>query len=252
MRTSRPPLFLALVLAGSLPVAHAVDHTVFVGGASDVFSPNTLTINVGDRVFFRNQGGLHNVAADNGLFRCAEDCQGVNGGSGNPSANGWAFAVQLNAPGTLGYHCDVHGNQRGTITVQQGSGGGNVNITPGFTGAWYDPQQAGHGLFLEVLSDGRLLAWWFSFGADGRQVWFGGTGPIEGNRAVVVADQTQGGRWIPNVDPGQVVNNRWGTLNFTFTSCTSGRVDFASNFPEFGTGSMQLTRLTLPAGLNCP
>src|SRR5258707_10830721 len=26
-------------------------------------------------------------------------------------------------------------------------------IDPGITGAWYDPSQSGHGLFIEVLSD---------------------------------------------------------------------------------------------------
>jgi plastocyanin len=245
-------LSLLLLLCGGWPVvATAIDHTVLVG-PGETYNPSTVTINVGDRVVFRNQGGLHNVAEDNGLFRCAQDCQGVNGGTGNPSSNAWVFGVQLNATGTLNYHCDTHPNQRGTIIVQQAGGGGNVQITPGFTGAWYDPQQSGHGLFLEVLPDGRLLAWWFTFGTDGRQVWFGGTGPIQGNRAVVTADQTLGGRWIPNFNPAQVTNLRWGTLTFTFTSCTSGRVEFSSNLAEFGAGAMQLTRLTAPAGVNCP
>jgi hypothetical protein len=47
------------------------------------------------------------------------------------------------------------------------------------------------------------------------------------------------------------VNNIWGTLTFTFTNCNQGKVDFNSVL-GYGTGSMNLTRLTQPAGLSCP
>ena len=60
-----------------------------------------------------------------------------------------------------------------------------------------------------------------------------------------------GGRWIPNFDPNQIVTNPWGTLTFTFTDCNHGKVDFNS-VVGYGTGSMNLTRLTQPAGVTCP
>jgi len=126
-------------------------------------------------------------------------------------------------------------------------------IGPGITGAWYDPQQSGHGLFLEVLAENRLLAWWFAFSPDGtQQSWFGGVGTYSGNTATMQANLTTGGRWIPNFDPTKVVGNPWGTLNFTFTGCNAGRVDFTSTYPGYGSNHMDLTRLTLPAGLTCP
>ena len=125
-------------------------------------------------------------------------------------------------------------------------------IGPGFTGAWYDPQQSGHGLFLEVLPPDRLLAWWFTFTPDGsQQSWFGGVGTISGNTATVPVDLTQGGRWIPNFDPTRIVDVPWGTLVFTFSDCNSGRVDFTSSYPGYGSDHMALTRLTLPYGLTC-
>ena len=132
-------------------------------------------------------------------------------------------------------------------------GAATLAIGPGFSGAWYDPQQSGHGLFLEVLPGSRLLAWWFTFTPDGtQQSWFGGVGTISGNTAMVPVDLTQGGRWIPNFDPAKVVRVPWGTLAFTFSDCNNGRVDFTSSFPGYGSGSMTLARLTLPAGLACP
>ena len=84
---------------------------------------------------------------------------------------------------------------------------------PGFTGAWYDPQQSGHGLFLEVLTDNRILAWWFTFNPDGtQQSWFGNVGAINGDTATSLRVQTEGGRWIPNFDHANVTQPPWGTL----------------------------------------
>jgi hypothetical protein len=106
---------------------------------------------------------------------------------------------------------------------------------------------------LEVLSDQRLLALWFAFNPQGnQQAWFGGVGTYSGNIATItdVALPT-GGRWIPNFDPNTIARNPWGTLTFTFSDCNHGKVDFTS-VRGYGSGSMNLTRLTLPAGLTCP
>jgi hypothetical protein len=126
-------------------------------------------------------------------------------------------------------------------------------IGPAITGSWYDPAQSGHGLFIEVLSDNRFYASWFAFNPAGtQQAWFTGVGTYSGNTATIVGvEQPTGGRWIPNFDPNQVVHNAWGTLTFTFADCDHGKVDFNS-VAGYGSGSMNLTRLTQPAGLSCP
>jgi len=127
-----------------------------------------------------------------------------------------------------------------------------VPIDANFTGSWFDPTQSGQGLMLEVLSDKRLLAFWFSFNPAGdQQAWFGGVGTYSGNTATItdVALPT-GGRWIPNFNQNAIVLNPWGTLTFTFSDCNHGKVDFNSVY-GYGSGSMNLTRLTLPAGLTC-
>ena len=128
-----------------------------------------------------------------------------------------------------------------------------VTIGPGFTGTWYDPAQSGHGLFIEVLPDNRFYAAWFAFNPTGTaQAWFTGVGTYSGNTATITAvEQPTGGRWIPNFDPSQIVRNAWGTLTFTFTDCNHGTVNFDSMI-GYGTGSMNLTRLTRPARLTCP
>ena len=143
---------------------------------------------------------------------------------------------------------------RADFALWQVEGTVGVPITPAFTGAWYDPAQSGHGLLVEVLPNDVLLAYWFAFTPDGsQQAWFGGTGPILGDQAIVYASQGSGGHWIPNFDPADYTLHSWGTLTFTFTDCDHGRVDFASSItdPPWGWSSMSLKRLTQPAGLDC-
>ncbi|HZP64873.1 MAG TPA: hypothetical protein VFB32_01070, partial [Rudaea sp.] len=128
----------------------------------------------------------------------------------------------------------------------------SVPIEPSFTGAWFDPTQSGHGLFVEVLPDNRFLAWWFTFAPDGGQAWFGGVGTYSGNTATITeVALTTGGRFIPNFDPSTITKTLWGSLTFTFDDCNHGRVDFASVL-GYGSGSMPLTRLTQIDGTTCP
>ena len=79
-------------------------------------------------------------------------------------------------------------------------------IRPSFTGAWYDPAQNGHGVFLEILPGNQVFFGWFTFTSDGtQQAWFGGLGTYSGNTASIpVVDLPTGGRWIPNFDPAEI------------------------------------------------
>ena len=128
-------------------------------------------------------------------------------------------------------------------------------IDPGFTGSWYDPAQNGHGFMLEVLpgTPMRLLAGWFTFTPQGGQAWITGVGEIDGSRAIVQGYRMagSGGRFPPNFDAASVHHEPWGTLTFTFSDCGHGHVDWVSTASGYGGGGMDLTRLTMPAGLTC-
>jgi len=245
------------VLALAAIGAQAADHRVSVGGASVRFDPPDITINVGDTVTWVSESAQpHNVHANDGSFRCAAGCDG-QGGDGAPHTGPWTSTVTFTHAGIVGYVCDPHASygMRGVVRVVEGGGGGggpaHVPITSGFTGAWYDPEQSGHGIFIEVLPGNQMLAWWFTFNPDGtQQAWFGNVGAINGDTATIGALQAEGGRWIPNFDPGNVTQQPWGTLTFQFTDCNHGEVTFASSGP-YGNGHMDLTRITQPAGLEC-
>lgn len=72
-----------------------------------VFTPASLIVQVGDTVTWTNEGGFHNVAANDSSFRCAVGCDG-EGGNGNPSSSNWSFSRTFGTPGTVGYVCELH------------------------------------------------------------------------------------------------------------------------------------------------
>jgi len=125
MHAARRPMRLlsamlfCLMAAG---MAHAKTSIVIVGGQGLTFSPQTLDIDAGDTVTFLNFGGVHNVVADDGSFRCAHGCDN-DGHGGNGSATGqlWSVSVDFPNPGKVGYFCEVHGapgdGMFGTINV---------------------------------------------------------------------------------------------------------------------------------------
>ena len=102
--------------------AGATTWFVVVGGQSLSFSPQTLDVQAGDTVTFLNLGGLHNVVADDGSFRCAHGCDNDgHGGSGAASNQLWSVSIGFPTAGTVGYFCEVHGapgvGMFGTINV---------------------------------------------------------------------------------------------------------------------------------------
>jgi hypothetical protein len=92
-------------------------------------------------------------------------------------------------------------------------------IGPGITGAWYDPLQSGHGLFIEVLPDNRFYASWFAFDPAGaQQAWFTGVGTYEGNTASITAVSNHR-RTLDSPDPNKS-RNALGTLTFLSPTAT--------------------------------
>ena len=45
------------------------------------------------------------------------------------------------------------------------------NVRPSWSGAWYNPDQSGHGISVEVLDDERTAFFWYTYDLDGNPVW---------------------------------------------------------------------------------
>lgn len=117
MRATLLPLLLA-----PLGLLGQTTHFVSVGGSTATpnnlpyYTPQHLTIPVGDIVQWSNQSGTHNV--DGRLSTFPGNPAGFYSGA---SANGsWTFPWTFTIPGVYNYHCSSEGHaatQNGTITV---------------------------------------------------------------------------------------------------------------------------------------
>jgi arylsulfatase A-like enzyme len=119
------------------------------------------------------------------------------------------------------------------------------------SGSWYDLTHEGEGLVIEVLPDGRVLLFWFSYDSAGNPAWFFGIGEISGS-TVAVSDMltTSGGRFGPAFDPADVEIRPWGSL-LVELGCQYGKLDYAADTAEFSVGKQTLVRLTQPGNPRC-
>ncbi len=117
-------IFTFLTFCGMLGSLVAQDHIVTLSGIA--FSPNNLTINVGETVQWDNMGGTHNV--NSSLTTYPSNPEGFLSGNAAPAP--WAFMHTFNVPGVYAYRCDPHFSlgMTGTITVNAAATG-DVVIT---------------------------------------------------------------------------------------------------------------------------
>lgn len=117
------------------------------------------------------------------------------------------------------------------------------------SGTWYNPQQSGHGVMVEVL-DGQLLAVWYTF-LDGAQRWLIGQGPIVGASATLDTISARGADFPPRFNPASVVREPWGTLTFTAVDADRARLSWSSAQPGYDSGTLDLVRLSSLSGRSC-
>jgi plastocyanin len=219
---------LTSLVASAEPSAATIDVQV----VNFRYVPNDITIQAGDTVRWTNQGGLHNVRADDGSF------------GNNASNDAWVFSRTFNTPGEVRYHCQIHSgpgqdiNQamNGRITVDPA--GTSFAINQGIAGAWFNSATGGQGFMMEVRpSDRFFFVAWFTFddddspgapaGAklgDSDQIWLTAQGNYDGATAQIPIFNTVGGRFNNN---RPTTTTQVGTMTVSFTSCTAGTVTYS-------------------------
>ena len=94
---------LSLVIAVA-PAALAADHGVDIAGFA--FSPQSITVAVGDTVTWSNSDAQnHTATADDGSFDTG------------PISSGSPKSVTFSTGGTFAYHCRIHPAMTGTVVV---------------------------------------------------------------------------------------------------------------------------------------
>ena len=131
--------------------------------------------------------------------------------------------------------------------------GSDFTITAGITGSWFDRTREGEGFNIEIIGtslDPQLLAYFYTYDDFGNQMWLNGFAAANGDTAVVPMQVTSGAVFGDLFDPTDVVYESWGTITFTFSSCSAGTAAYTST--AFGNGTFNIARLTTVTGVNCP
>jgi len=120
------------------------------------------------------------------------------------------------------------------------------------SGTWFDRTHDGEGYIVEVLSNGLVVVFWFSFDPEGNRRWFYDAGEIiEGKLVFNEMLTTRGGIFGPDFDPEAVEQIPWGTLELDL-DCNGGTATYSSTEEGFGSGVLNVVRLTSIDTLNCP
>lgn len=118
-------------------------------------------------------------------------------------------------------------------------------LRPCHSGSWYDATQDGHGLMLQILpgpNGPQLAAIWYAF-INGRQTWLLGSGPILGDGAQVAMQLASGGQF-PGRGNASVQLRDWGVLSVKAVDREQLRATWNSPLEGFGSGTLNLTRIT--------
>jgi plastocyanin len=134
---------VAAIAAGSVLAA-----TTDVGIAGFSFSPNSVTINVGDTVTWDNSDSQHHTAtADDGSFDTG------------PISSGTPKSVKFSTAGTFAYHCSIHPTMTATVVVKAAAGG-----TPPATDTIIPPTPVASASPIDGLAAAAALAFAWLFG----------------------------------------------------------------------------------------
>lgn len=129
-----------------------------------------------------------------------------------------------------------------------------VRLRPGRSGPFFDPTHSGEGWMLELLGDGRAVAYWFTYDPQGRQAWMIGVGRIQGD-GLWFGDMLQpvGARFGASFDPDDVDLVPWGELGFAFEpdSCRDASLRYFADLPDYGEGTLQPVIINPLAGTHC-
>ncbi len=172
---------------------------------------------------------------------------GFNGSIGNPDAtpvnilggsNGAGFSFDAS-----GADFSRNASRIAEIAITRG-------IDGSFSGSWYNPDRSGEGLMIELTNGDTPTAVvsFYTYAPDGsgEQVWLIGSGPLAGDTAIADLVITEGTGFGDQFDPAAVSRTPWGQVRVRFTSDTTAQLEYESTLEGYGSGQIDLTRLTAP------
>jgi hypothetical protein len=172
---------------------------------------------------------------------------GFNGSVGFPDGSPMNILGGTNGPGFFfdpeAADFTRNGARVATVTIERAFDGS-------LSGSWFNPARSGEGLMLELVDDDRPTAVvsYYTYAADGSgdQVWLIGAGPLAGDTAIADLDITQGTEFGPDFDAEAVERTPWGQVRIRFLSDREAVLEYDATLEGYGSGSVELQRLTAP------
>lgn len=115
---------------------------------------------------------------------------------------------------------------------------GRVQINAGMNDAWYNPETAGQGVFVNVFPDsGNLFLGWFTYDVDGRSQgdsvvgdsghrWLTAVGRYDGNAVFMDASNTRQGAFNRNDDVWRSYYDDIARISLVFESCDRATLSY--------------------------
>jgi plastocyanin len=225
-----------LLLTLSMAV-FAETHDVAV--TDNRFTPNDLTINVGDTVRWTNAAGgaPHDVTDDK--FQWA-----------SPTSSSFTYSKTFDTAEEILYHCTIHSGPGGNIATRmngritvEGVSAPPFLINAGISDAWYFPATSGQGFFIIVWEDQKtVFLAWFTYdtarpldnvtadlGEPGHR-WITALGEYDGDTADLDVYLSSGMIFDSAVPPVDIMQYPGATLKIVWSSCKAGIVKY--NIPS--------------------
>jgi len=121
-------------------------------------------------------------------------------------------------------------------------------------GLWYDPTHDGEGYVLEVLPDGRIVIYWFTYDNDGEPAWMIGTvnGPSLDGGADIPLDLTEGGNFGVGFNPDNVIFTGNGAVTIRIPCNDTSTAEYRGGDSRFPEVTLKLEPLATYIAPTCP
>jgi hypothetical protein len=130
---------------------------------------------------------------------------------------------------------------------------GSPLLSGGANGLFYSAAFDGHYVTVQEVRPDEYVIFWNTFDLNGTQAWIIASGGREADVISAQAYFQSSGVLVPgagaDVDTSQL--QQWGTIEIDLADCLEGTFAYASELPQFGSGSFNLDRLAFVEGLGC-
>ncbi len=225
------------------------ETTVFSGdmvlsatvSASD---PNPFDINIPINAAFEFDGTKANLLLDITMDYCHAQSFSLDSIGSSESVFGRAYGHAEDASGGS--------DSAGLVTQITMSTPPPTPNTAGLSGNWSIDGHTGEGFLIDVLDNGLLVVFWFTYDPSGNPVWLlGTTNSMLFDEADLTLSILGGATFGPGFDPNDVVSTPWGTMHIEFDNCGQGTVGYSSSI-GYGSGNYNISKVYGNEQNSCP